>query len=135
MFCNRCGNQLPDEAQFCNSCGAQAATPVEGQQPQQPYPQQPYQQQPYQPQPYQQQPYQPVYQAPAAEDVPNTGLNVLSFFFWIAGVIIYATSYQQTPNKAKAALKWSLIGVAFWVVFGLVIGIAMPLIFMSAMPY
>jgi len=26
MFCNKCGQQLPDTSQFCNSCGAPVAT-------------------------------------------------------------------------------------------------------------
>lgn len=28
MFCNNCGNQLPDGAKFCNVCGAAIQTPV-----------------------------------------------------------------------------------------------------------
>ena len=66
MFCPKCGNQLPDGAKFCTSCGAQmaAAMPQQPQQPQQPQyqpPQQQYQQPVYQQQPYQQQPYQQQY--------------------------------------------------------------------------
>ena len=138
MFCGTCGNQIPDDAKFCATCGtataAQAAQPPPYQQPyQQPYgpPQQHYGQQPYPQQPYQ----QPYYQAPPpplVPDVPSTGLNVLSFFFWIAGVIIYATSNQTTPVKAKAALKWSLIGLVFWVVFGVLLGVLLPLLLMRS---
>ena len=29
-FCNQCGNQLDDSAQFCNSCGSPLGTPVGG---------------------------------------------------------------------------------------------------------
>ena len=137
MFCGTCGNQMPDDAKFCTACGRSTA----GQAPEQPYPQQPYQQQPYgQPQqPYGQQPYpqpyqpQPYYQPPPPPpDVPSTGLNVLCFFFWIVGVVIYATSHQTTPLKAKAALKWSLIGLAFWVAFGILLGIVLPLLLMNS---
>jgi len=130
---------MPDETKFCPACGTSTAVQAAQQPyPEQPYPQQPYQQpygqsqQPYPQQPYQQQPY---YQAPPpapAPDVPNTGLNILSFFFWIAGVIFYATSNQTTPIKAKAALKWSLIGLAFWVGFGILIGVLVPLLLMGS---
>jgi len=134
MFCNRCGSQVPEEAKFCATCGAPAAAaqvPAQPEQayqqqpyPQQPYPQQPYPQQPYPGQPYPQQPYppqyqQPYYAPPPVEDVPNTGLNVASFFIPLVGFIIYATSHQQTPIKAKAALKMSVIGICVWV--GLVV--------------
>jgi len=143
MFCGKCGNQVPDEVKFCPNCGTAAATQAseqpQQQQPyqQQPYPQQPYPQQPYQQQPYQQPPYgqQPYYQAPPPPpepDVPSTGLNVASFFIPLIGIIIYATSHQQTPIKAKAALKWSLISVAFWIVFGIVVGGLVPLLLMRS---
>jgi hypothetical protein len=106
MFCSKCGGQIPEGAQFCAVCGAPAA----GEAPQQAYPQQ----QPYPPQ-YQQGYYTP----PPVEDVPNTGLNVLSFFIPIAGIIIYATSYQQTPVKAKAALKMAIISICVGVGIGI----------------
>ncbi|MCL1952207.1 MAG: hypothetical protein FWF60_05200, partial [Oscillospiraceae bacterium] len=76
-----------------------------------PYPQQPYPQQAYPPQYPQGYAYPPPPPPPPVEDVPNTGLNVLSFFVPIAGIIIYATSYQQTPVKAKAALKMAIISM------------------------
>lgn len=28
MFCNNCGNKLPENAKFCNSCGAAVAATV-----------------------------------------------------------------------------------------------------------
>jgi len=143
MFCGTCGNQVPDEVKFCPTCGTATAAQA-GEQPQ-PYQQQPYgQPQPYQQQPYQQpygqpqqyqQPYQPqpYYQAqPPEPDVPNKGLNILSFFIPLVGIIIYATSHQQTPIKAKAALKWSLISVVFWIVFGVVVGGLVPLLIMRS---
>jgi len=67
------------------------------------------------------------------EDVPNTGMNVLSFFFPIIGFIIYATSYQQTPIKAKAMLKMAIIGVCVSVGIGIlfgVLGFLIPLLFL-----
>jgi len=136
MFCGTCGNQMPDETKFCPACGTATAKAPEQPYQQQPY-QQPYQQQPYGQQPYPQQPYQqqPYYQAPPpppVPDVPSTGLNVASFFIPLVGIIIYATSHQQTPIKAKAALKWSIISMVFWVVFGIVVGGLVPLLLMRS---
>ena len=89
MFCPKCGNQLPDGAKFCTSCGAQmaAAMPQQPQQPQQPQyqpPQQQYQQPVYQQQPYQQQynqqqQYQQYHQSAYQQQPP------------------YQQQYQQAP--------------------------------------
>ena len=118
MFCSKCGNQLAEGAVFCSICG----TPTAAQASQQPY------QQPYPPPPGY------YYQAPPPEpDVPNTGINVASFFFPIVGFIVYATSHVQTPIKAKAALKWAIISMVFWVVFGIVVGGLVPLLLMSSL--
>ena len=61
MYCQNCGQKIPDDSRFCPLCG-QSNTPPQSQQtpqqdPQQEPNQQPYQQMPYQ-QPYQQGPYQ-----------------------------------------------------------------------------
>ena len=98
---------------------------------QQPYPQQPYAQQPY-PQQYQQQGY--AYAPPPAEDVPNKGLNILSFFMPIVGFIIYATSHQQTPIKAKAALKMSIVGICVWVGFVILVSLLTVLPALALLP-
>ncbi|MDR3344112.1 MAG: zinc ribbon domain-containing protein [Oscillospiraceae bacterium] len=34
MFCEKCGNQLPDNSAFCDSCGAKQLQPQQAQQPQ-----------------------------------------------------------------------------------------------------
>ena len=44
-------------------------------------------------------------------DVESTGLNVLSFFIPIVGLILYIVFNNKTPLKAKAIGKWALIGV------------------------
>jgi len=126
MFCGTCGNQVPDEVKFCPNCGTAAGAQAAPEQPQayqQPYGQQQYQQ-PYQPQPY----YQPP---PPPPDIPSKGLNALSFFIPLAGFIIYGTSRQQTPLKAKAALKWAIISIVSWFVFGIVVGVVFPLLMYS----
>ena len=55
------------------------------------------------------------------DDVPSTGLNVLSFFVPIIGLILYCVFYTRTPKKAAGVGKAALISVAvrfvFWLVF------------------
>jgi hypothetical protein len=114
MFCPNCGAQA-EAGTICPNCGAfiQASAPQSAPAPQQ---QQPYGQQPYQ------QPYapQPPYGAPI-QDVPNTGLNFLGCCIPLAGLIMWAVMKDQTPNKAKAIGKWTLIGVGInillWIIY------------------
>ena len=42
----------------------------------------------------------------------ETALCVLSFFFWIVGVVLYAVNVSTKPIAARAYLKWGLISVA-----------------------
>lgn len=51
------------------------------------------------------------YNIPNTPDVPSTGLNVLSFFFPIVGLILFAVYNDKAPRKAKAAGKWAIISV------------------------
>ena len=43
-------------------------------------------------------------------DIPSTGLNILSFFFPLIGLILYLVFKNDTPIKAKALGKCALIG-------------------------
>lgn len=43
-------------------------------------------------------------------DIPSAGLNVLSFFIPLVGLILYCVHQNRTPNKARAIGKWALIG-------------------------
>lgn len=45
------------------------------------------------------------------DDIPSTGLNILSFLIPIVGLILYLTLRDREPKKATAAGKWALIGV------------------------
>ena len=67
MFCKNCGNQLPDNALFCGSCGTKVEAPAAPQQPAyeapQPAPQQPAYVAP-QPAPQPVQPQRPAQQNP-----------------------------------------------------------------------
>lgn len=46
------------------------------------------------------------------EDIPSKGLNILSFFIPLVGLILYCLSHDKTPNKAKEIGKWAIIGFA-----------------------
>jgi len=45
------------------------------------------------------------------EDVPSVGLNILSFLIPIVGLILYATHYKETPNKATSMLTWAIVSM------------------------
>ena len=45
----------------------------------------------------------------AANDVPETGLKILSFLIPLIGIILYAVNNKDKPNSAKEYLKWALI--------------------------
>lgn len=59
----------------------------------------------------------------AADDAPNTGFSVLSFFFPIIGLILYLVWHTEYPLKAKSCGKGALIGFIVSVVLGVVLGI------------
>lgn len=52
-------------------------------------------------------------------DELSTGLNVLSFFIPLVGLVLYLVYHDKTPNRANAIGKWALIGVgvdvALWI--------------------
>lgn len=66
---------------------------------------------------------QQSYQQPEP-DIPSTGLNVLSLFFPVVGLILYIVYADKAPKKAKAIGKFALIGVAIEVVGGILWGCA-----------
>jgi len=53
-------------------------------------------------------------------DIPSTGLNVLSFFMPLVGLVLYCLYHDKAPNKAKQIGKWAIISVcilsAIWLV-------------------
>jgi len=67
-------------------------------------------------------------QVPAAEDKPSAGLNVLSFFFPIVGLVLYLVWMKDTPVKAKGCGKWALIGFIVSFVLGIVFSIISTII-------
>ena len=61
------------------------------------------------------------------KDTPSAGLNILSFFIPIVGLILYLVLKDEEPKKANAVGKWALIGV------GVGLGLWIIIIIMSAM--
>ncbi|MDR1409107.1 MAG: hypothetical protein LBJ12_02300 [Oscillospiraceae bacterium] len=126
MFCPNCGTQA-EAGSICPNCGVYV--PGQTGAPQATPPPMPYQQ------PYGQQPFgaQPGYGAlPPVDDQPNVGLNLLVGFLGclspicgIVGLIIYLTGKDNTPNKAKAIGKATLIGVIVGFALNIVLGIAL----------
>ena len=99
---------------------------------------------------YQQQEYpkydygEPVYQQPAYrqggyaqdQDVPSTGMNVLSFFLPGVGLILYLIWKDQFPIKAKAVGKHALIGVIVWVglyILAMILAAVIPMLILGSM--
>jgi len=54
------------------------------------------------------------------EDQLETGMKVLSFCIPLAGAIIYFTSKDKSPNKAKQACHFALYGLALGVVIQII---------------
>ena len=79
-FCSHCGKELMDDAVVCTNCGCA----VNG--------------------------ANSMTNAAAGEDIPNGGLNILSFFIPIVGLILYCTMYSKTPRKAKQIGIFALVG-------------------------
>lgn len=112
-FCNQCGNQLNDSAQFCPKCGNHFETVFNGQQPQ--------------PTPQPAQPYIQYVQAPPQRPIKPNSNMVLAIittlcFCFILGLYaiilaskvdgLYAAGeYEEAQMKADDAKKWSIIGI------------------------
>ena len=56
----------------------------------------------------------------ANEDKPSVGLNILSFLFGIVGIILYFVTRKQYPIRAKSNLKWSIIGIAAYLLLEII---------------
>ena len=69
----------------------------------------------------------------AENDKPSTGLNILSFFIPLVGLILYLTQKNQYPVKAKAVGKWALIGWITGIVLTIVYTVFISTMFASLM--
>lgn len=45
------------------------------------------------------------------EDIPSGGMNALSFFIPLVGIILYFSCRNETPVKAASMLKFAIIGI------------------------
>lgn len=70
-----------------------------------------------------QQNYTQNYQTPQVKDEGNSLLAALSFFFPVAGLIIYLVEKDEKPKTAKQSGKWAIYGVIASVVFSIIITI------------
>ena len=61
--------------------------------------------------------------AAAADDKKSTGLNVLSFFFPVIGLIIYLVTKKDKPVRAKSMGKSALGGFITWFVLTVILTI------------
>ncbi len=135
MFCTKCGNNNPDGAFCCTSCGAPLNQPTY-QAPEQPVyqaPEQPVYQAPEQPA-YQ---AQPMYNAPMNPPVPAKGMAITSMVLGIVSLALFCLWYLALPcaivglilgglamSKAKAAGMKSGMAVAGVVCSCIALGIA-----------
>ncbi|MCL2022951.1 MAG: hypothetical protein FWG82_01085 [Oscillospiraceae bacterium] len=146
MFCPKCGKSMQDGG-VCQACGYSAA-PQAAEPPQKDAPQA-YSYQPTPPAgetPAQQSyaygsPQQPYYpqgtydynQAMNPNDQASTLLNLIGCCIPLAGLIMYLTMKDDTPNKAKAIAKWAVIGLVASAVIGIVFGIIYGVVIVGAL--
>lgn len=135
MFCESCGNQLPDNAKFCTACGATTgrtqAAPAQPANTPPPAPAQPAYNPPPQAQPvysHASAPAQPAYAPMAALDAPlGVGqfigmffllavpiLNIILLFKWAFG----SSANLNKKNYARATLILAAIGLIFSILAG-----------------
>lgn len=55
------------------------------------------------------------------DDKPNVGLNILSLFIPLVGLILYFSWKNNTPKKAKSILTFSLIGWGINIVLNILV--------------
>lgn len=61
--------------------------------------------------------YQHQNMSPAKLDKNSIGLNILSFFIPIVGLILYLVNRKASPLKAKGIGIWALVGFAAGIIF------------------
>ncbi|MCI9111400.1 MAG: DUF456 domain-containing protein [Eubacterium sp.] len=85
------------------------------------------------PQPDFQQPNQQPFYQPPVNDKKSVGLNIISFFIPLVGLIIYLVQKDTTPVKAKSAGKSALIGFILGIVLSIVYAVVFASLFGKAM--
>jgi hypothetical protein len=127
-LCPQCGAPFETDSAFCGNCGAQIPPQAGSQLPPGSYA----------PNPQGNINPQGNVNAPAGNagynnfaapmDGSSVGFNILSFFIPLAGLIIYLTSKDATPIKAKAAGKWAIIGFIIMEVLPILVLVAISLV-------
>lgn len=116
MYCNNCGNQIPENTPYCPTCGAAAQpSPAANSYPQQPN---------YQPNGY---PEQPAAKPGKGFAIASLVLGIVSFFLfgYIAGglAIIFgsvAKNKGYPGGIATAGMVCGIIGIAMLVLFSII---------------
>ena len=99
-FCSKCGKEVVDEAVICPNCGCSTENNVP---------------------------------ANTAGDSSSFGFALLGFCIPIVGLILYLVWKDTSPLKAKSAGKGALVsvivGVVFYVIYAIVIGTTIGMLY------
>lgn len=133
MRCNNCGAILPEEAQFCSNCGNKILNPnIQSQPVVNDYSSNPYQSmQERNNQAVQETQEIPPYKdgnAPLigteGNDEKSIGLNVLSWFVPLVGIILYFVNKDEKPIQSKSVLHCAIASIIVNVILVLIFIIA-----------
>lgn len=133
MRCNNCGAILPEEAQFCSNCGNKILNPnIQSQPVVNDYSSNPYQSmQERNNQAVQETQEIPPYKdgnAPLigteGNDEKSIGLNVLSWFVPLVGIILYFVNKDEKPIQSKSVLHCAIASIIVNVILVLIFIVA-----------
>ena len=120
MRCNNCGAILPEEAQFCSNCGNKILNPnIQSQPVVNDYSSNPYQSmQERNNQVLQETQEIPPYKdgntpliGTGGNDEKSIGLNVLSWFVPLVGIILYFVNKDEKPIQSKSVLHCAIASI------------------------
>lgn len=101
MYCSKCGKEVKQTENFCSSCGAKLVKPEMDQG-----------------ETVHASGYQAIRQTTTVidnpNDIPTTGLMILSFIIPLAGIILYCLWSTEFPKKAKCCLKGFIGSIVFY---------------------
>lgn len=120
MFCSKCGKEVSDNSLYCDSCGSKIGNNTGYQNSEYQstgYQNTGYQNTDYQNTGYQNTGYQYQNMNPANLDKNSVGLNILSFFIPIVGLILFLVNLKNSPIKARGIGIWSLVGFIIGLIF------------------
>lgn len=129
MRCNNCGAILPEEAQFCSNCGNKILNPnIQSQPVVNDYSSNPYQSmQERNNQAVQETQEIPPYKDDNApligtegNDEKSIGLNVLSWFVPLVGIILYFVNKDEKPIQSKSVLHCAIASIVVNVILVLI---------------